>query len=258
MRDKRTTLRILVTRSRRGKGRLRKKLEQAGFEVRSIPTIDFRVVDGPWAAQLSAPKRPWDLTIFTSRTTLEFMEEFIGRESIRRGKEVFGKIAVVGRSTARRVQSLGLSIDYQPERFDAEALLDTLDGHIGEGARIAIPRALDARELLPDTLDAWGADVHVLPVYEAFQPTQSINQLEQLTIDDIDLVTFASSNTVRYFEQLLTPTSEWLRGCPCACIGPITQATAEELGYSPIGTPIEASFEALTERIQRWHESVGG
>jgi uroporphyrinogen III methyltransferase/synthase len=246
---------VLVTRSRRGPGRLRRRLESRGFKVVSVPTISFRPVESEWDKHLLEPDEPWDFTVFTSRTTLDFLTDRRPSGELVERRRNLGTIASVGRSTAAKLEELGLASDVVPEDFDAEGLLDALKGHIRKGARVAIPRAADARELLPDTLEEWGAHVTVIPIYEAYRPSESVQQLQLLGRSDVDIITFASSKTVENFESLLDESTSWLRELPAACIGPITRGTAESLGYAVLESPAEASFDGLVKVVEGWADS---
>lgn len=248
--------RVLVTRSRKGPGRLRSRLEAAGFGVVSVPTIEFRALDTRWISDLLEPSAPWDWTIFTSRTTLDFIVERLGQNDLSAYADQLGGIAAVGQSTARKLEELGLTPRLVPQEFDAEGLIEMLRPVELSGKRVALPRALDAREILPEWLRAEGAQLSVIEVYESYRPTQSISLLKQLTPDVVDVLTFASSNTVRNFDGLLDVETAWLRGVVCACIGPITRSTAEELGYKALDLPSEYTFDGLVEFLDSWREGL--
>ena len=72
-------------------------------------------------------------------------------------------------ATAGALQDRGLTCDVVPEDYVAEGLLEALERHgVGSppGARVLIPRAREARTVLPDTLREHGALVDVLAVYD--------------------------------------------------------------------------------------------
>lgn len=255
--DDRSPVRVLVTRSRRGPGRLRQKLEAAGFAVVSVPTIEFREIEHPsWEQTLCPDDRTgWDWIVLTSRTTVEFFAERWGEEGVRRRFEGFGKVVAVGRSTAEKLESLGISVSIVPARFDAEGLVDALDGAVKPGDRVVIPRAREARMVLPEALDAWGAAVTLAPVYETLQPAKTTEWLAAIAPGDVDVLTFASSKTVEHFVELLPDAAHWLKAVPCACIGPITQEYARRQGFTVMELPEEATFDSLVEHLVRWRDA---
>ena len=63
------------------------------------------------------------------------------------------------------------------------------------GARVLIPRAREARAVLPDTLREHGALVDVLPVYDTLPADELAVPVER--IEAADFITFTSSSTVR-------------------------------------------------------------
>ena len=101
------------------------------------------------------------------------------------------------------------------------------------GKRILIPRAREARAVLPDTLRERGAHVDVVTVYE----TRGARELPvpAATIEAADYVTFTSSSTVKHFVALLGEAglAERLAGVRLASIGPVTSETLREHGLEP-------------------------
>jgi uroporphyrinogen III methyltransferase/synthase len=91
---------------------------------------------------------------------------------------------------------------------------------------VLIPRAADARDVLPDGLRERGADVDVVALYDTVG-----EPLEASTVDALsaaDYVTFTSSSTVTRF---LDAVGERLpNGARVVSIGPVTSATAREHG----------------------------
>ena len=67
----------------------------------------------------------------------------------------------------------------------------------------------------------------------------------------VDVVTFTSSSTVRHFAALFPGEDlpRLLRGVAVACIGPVTRATARELGLETRIVPREYTIPALARAI---------
>jgi hypothetical protein len=100
-------------------------------------------------------------------------------------------ICCIGPRTAEALAAYGLRADVIPEQFQAEGILEVLAARQMRGARVLIPRALVARELLPDQLRAQGADVDVVPVYRTIRPAVATDRLmEQLRTGGIDVISF--------------------------------------------------------------------
>ena len=71
-------------------------------------------------------------------------------------------------------------------------------------------------------------------LYRAIVPGDSPPEaLQALKDGEIDILTFTSSSTVRNLVSMLGSDASALAKPVIACIGPITAATAEELGLRP-------------------------
>ena len=161
------------------------------------------------------------------------------------------RIAAIGPATAEALAMRGLRADFLPERFVAESVVEGLIGLGVAGAKVLIPRAREAREVLPEKLTEAGAVVTVVPVYETHPTDQDPAEiLEALKAGDIHYVTFTSSSTVENFFAKIPP--EALRAAPrvkTACIGPITAATLARYGFTPDVTAESFTIPALAEAI---------
>jgi uroporphyrinogen-III synthase len=94
------------------------------------------------------------------------------------------------------------------------------------GRPALVARAAEARDVLPDALAERGAKVDVVPLYETVREPASEELLA--AIADADYVTFTSSSTVRFFLESVG--DGFPAGTRVVSIGPVTSATARELG----------------------------
>jgi uroporphyrinogen III methyltransferase/synthase len=168
-------------------------------------------------------------------------------------------ICCIGPRTAEALAAYGVRADVIPEQFQAEGILDALAARQIRGAKVLIPRALVARELLPEQLRAQGAEVDVVPVYRTILPTVALDRLvAQLGAGEIDVISFTSSSTVRNFVGLFPSKDELLRligETTVACIGPITAATVREASLTVHVMAAENTIPSLAEAIVRHIES---
>jgi uroporphyrinogen III methyltransferase/synthase len=121
-----------------------------------------------------------------------------------------------------------------------------------KGKRVLLPRALEAREVLPKELKKRGARVDVVPAYRTIVPTARRDQLRaMLERRELAVITFTSSSTVKNFMALFKgqPVKKWLAGVKIACIGPITADTARELGLRVDIQPADFTVAALAKEI---------
>jgi uroporphyrinogen III methyltransferase/synthase len=95
-----------------------------------------------------------------------------------------------------------------------------------------LPRAAEARDLIPNQITKLGAQIDVIEAYRNVVPQNAAARvLEVLSAKrKPDWITFTSSSTVRNLLELTTP--EALEGIHVASIGPVTSATARELNLT--------------------------
>jgi uroporphyrinogen III methyltransferase/synthase len=77
---------------------------------------------------------------------------------------------------------------------------------------------------------------------------------------EVDAVTFASSSTVRNLHAVLGDEgfAAALRRTVVACIGPVTAATAREMGLSPQVVAGTHTIDGLVEALERYFEPAPG
>jgi uroporphyrinogen III methyltransferase/synthase len=150
------------------------------------------------------------------------------------------------------VREVGLRVDVVPREFRAEALIEELTGQSLAGKRVLIPRALVAREILPDKLREAGAEVVVLPAYESVPSSGGKDDLaRELGAGRIDCVTFTASSTVENFAHAFgaEEAARLLSGTRVACIGPITAETARGHGIRVDAEAREYTIDGLIEAV---------
>mgnify|MGYP000855965391 FL=1 len=248
--------RILVTRPKPQAAEFSDLIQAQGGEAVECPTIEIAPPEdqAPLDAAL-ARLSTYNWLIFTSVNGVgPFMTRLLSTQ--RDVRALAGlTICCIGPRTAEALAAYGLRADVIPEQFQAEGILDSLAGRQLRGAKVLIPRALVARELLPEQLRAQGAEVDVVPVYRTILPTVALDHLVgQLGAGEIDVISFTSSSTVRNFVGLFPSKDELLRligETTIACIGPITAATAREAGLTVHVMAAENTIPALAEAIVR-------
>jgi uroporphyrinogen III methyltransferase/synthase len=246
---------IVVTRSPLQARELVDALAGRGAEVLAFPTIE--IADPESFQPLDEAIRNLDVYRWIVFTSANAVERFFARlaEGCRDARALaHAKVAAVGPATAQHLGQHGIRPEYVPEDYRAEGVLAGLcERGVGEGTRVLIPRALEAREILPDTLRERGAIVDVVPTYRTVPGSGDPEVLERLREGSVDAVTFTSSSTVRNFLRLTEGVD--LDRVVVASIGPVTSKTARELGLE-IGveareSTIPALVRALEEHYRR-------
>jgi uroporphyrinogen III methyltransferase/synthase len=170
------------------------------------------------------------------------------------------KIGAIGPKTAGTWRELGINPDLVPDEYRAEAVVEAFQEQDSSGIRILLPRAAQAREILPQELRKMGATIDVVPAYQTVLPHQDTARVAELFEQGaIDMVTFTSSSTVTnffsMFESHEAELHKWMARVTVACIGPITARTAKENGLTVRLVPDEYTIEGLTEGIVEFYRS---
>jgi len=254
---------IVVTRSRAQASSFSQNLAELGAQVIEFPTIrlaglkDYKLLDEAIAALSS-----YQWIIFTSVNGVEFF--FKRLNELKKDSRALGqaKVCAIGPETAAGLRQHGIIPDYVPPEYRAEAIVDGLIKLGVRAVRILIPRALEARDILPEKLTEEGAFVSVIPVYETLPDSaDTAYLLDLLQKNAINMVTFTSSSTVKNFwsalkEKVDLLPSELLKGVDIACIGPICAQEAKSLGLEVSLVPKEYTIAALTEAIVSFYQSA--
>jgi uroporphyrinogen III methyltransferase/synthase len=227
--------RIVVTRAREQASDLVRRLADLGAECLQYPTI--RVVPADDTAHLDRAidrMSKYDWIVFTSVNGVKYFFErlFATGRDVRALNDL--KTAAIGPVTAAKLLSFGLRSDIVPENYRAEAVVDAFRKEKLSGKQVLLPRAAEARPVLPVELRKMGAEVDEITAYRTENVVDGAEQLiKELAEKRIDLVTFTSSSTVKNFKSLLPPETfeKLIDGLTVASIGPITTDTAVELGF---------------------------
>src|SRR5207302_2265644 len=162
----------------------------------------------------------YDWVVFTSANAVErFLTLVPDARSLGSAK-----VAAIGPGTAEALARFGIRPDVVPDRFVAESLLDGFPGGPG---RVLLPRAADAREVLPDGLAAKGWQVDVVEAYRTVAGSPAPAALDGAA--QADAITFTSSSTLTNYLEVAGAG----RVPPVVvCIGPVTAETATAAGLT--------------------------
>ena len=245
--------RIVVTRARSQGELFARKIEELGGEPIEFPTIE--IVPPPSYEPLDRAIQAlgsYHWVIFTSANGVaHFWARFRKLKQETRLLQR-ARIAAIGPKTARALAEVGMKADLVPREYRAEAILQELKPEDIRGKRILLPRAAEARDILPVTLRQWGAVVDEIAAYRTVAVKGDSADLRAGLLDrKIDMVTFTSSSTVNHFVALFPADAagELLANTAVACIGPITQKTAEDRGIRVDVVARDYTIAGLTQAI---------
>jgi uroporphyrinogen III methyltransferase / synthase len=249
--------RIIVTRAREQAGDLVEQLEELGAETIEAPSIRIEPVSTAEALDIACREASsYDWIVFTSVNGVEhFMRCLMeGPGDVRSLKGP--KLCAVGPATAERLGKYGLKVDLMPTEFHAEAVAEALRGTGSiNGARVLLPKADIAREVLGEELRKAGAQVTEVAAYrtvsEAGTRDTDPDIYKMLLERQIDIVTFTSASSVRHFVKLIGEDQaiDLLAGTLVASIGPVTAEAAQQMGIDTKIMPKEYTVPALVQAI---------
>src|SRR5262249_36475119 len=153
----------------------------------------------------------YGMVLFTSANAVE---RFVARLRHRRvDPQRLGttRVMAIGPATAAAVtRHAGVAPEVVQDDHRAEGVIDHLtQGAIPIGWRVLLPRAEEAREILPGALRSRGARVDVVTVYRTVAQPLPDEVLEMLRAGAIDLVTFASASAARAGVAALPDLDVW-------------------------------------------------
>src|SRR5438445_732966 len=247
--------RIVATSAREQAGELVRALEARGAEAVLAPVIRIQPLENLGALRaaltgLSAYR--W--VVFTSQNTVHIVFDRLVAWGLTPRVFATTAVAAIGSVTAEALTQRGVVPALVPDEFVAESLADALARQSGSlaDARILIPSASDARDALAAGLQKHGASPESIPVYRTVPAKTDLRGLaDDIKVGRIDAVTFTSSSTVRYFLDLVGRDAAISGQFVAATIGPITGATARELGLRDVMEAEPHTVPGLVESLVR-------
>jgi uroporphyrinogen III methyltransferase/synthase len=229
--------RVLITRPEGQSDEMARLLRDAGADPLEVPAV--QIVPPADHAPLDTAARSlaqYDWVVFTSSNGVRFFFAALAAAGL--DARAFGKakLAAVGPATSDALAAHGLRADVVPAEHRGEGVAEAIlaQGPV-TGLRVLLPRAEVAREVLPDSLRAGGAQVTVVTAYRTLPaPAEHFEALRaELEAGRVHAVTFTSSSTVERLVQGLGDGARELLARTCiAAISPITAAALAKLGLS--------------------------
>ena len=243
--------RILVTRPRAQADSFVEGLRTAGFEPIYFPVIEIRSIeDNSELDQALVQINKYDWVVFTSVNGVEVVFDRLEKYSS------LPRVAAIGPKTAEALKARGVTPDFVPEEYVAEAILPGL-GDL-RGKWVLLPRAEIARKALPEAIVKAGGMAHEIAVYKTLPTQPGAEGLAALKAG-VDVVTLTSPSTVQNFVTIAKQNGLDSLNLPnnplFACIGPITEQAAKEEGLVNLVVAKEYTTEGLMEVISHLEAS---
>ncbi|MBN1827750.1 MAG: uroporphyrinogen-III C-methyltransferase [Deltaproteobacteria bacterium] len=252
---------VLVTRPEEQAGHLADLLEQEGAQVLRFPLIEI-APPRSWAALDGAVGniQDYDWIVFSSVNGVKYFFDRLEKAGKTRRDLAGSGICAIGSVTAAALDRKGVFVDIMPDDFVSEALLKAFEGHDVSGKRILLPRAAEARDVIPETLQRRGARVDDIHAYQATPVDKKIEDLESLVSErPLDIITFTSPSAVRSFVRIIGSRRALVKGVQIASIGPVTAEALKEAGLPCRITAKEYTAPGLVRAIvECWFEAAAG
>jgi uroporphyrinogen III methyltransferase/synthase len=219
---------VAVTRARAQASGLARRLIGLGAEVIEAPSIRIEPRLGdPEVTEAVSRVRDYALVCFTSPNGVGLFFEALASAGQDARALAGATAAAIGPGTAAELRRNGIVADVVPGRSIAEALVEALAEVPVEGRAVLVARASEARDVLPEALSERGARVSDVGLYDTV--AEPLGEAAREQLERATYVTFTSSSTVRFF----TESGGRVRGTArVVSIGPVTSATARELGLT--------------------------
>lgn len=270
-----TGISIVVTRAGHQASELTSRLIALGASVIELPTIAI-VPPESWQSVDAAIEQidEYDWILFASTNAVH---HFITRWSQRPSTKMFtGKYAAIGPSTSEALRRNNIVASFQPGgAFVSEAFVEQFPGYPNLiGQKMLWPRTNIGRDIIVQKLQEAGAEVDIVQAYQtvpASASDQTVAKLiEMLVRGQVDIITVASSQSVRNLAQILrnafslyddssaASMRQVLRRTAVISIGPQTTATAVECLGKCEGQAEEFNIDGLINAVLYFVETNAG
>ena len=240
--------RIVVTRARAQASGLAKRLRDLGAEVVELPAIRIEPLIGAEEVVRAVESlHTYALVCLTSPNGVRLLFEAMDAQGRDARALTHAQVAAIGPGTARELEAHGIKADFVPDRFVAEALVESLAELPLQDKPVLVARAAKARDVLPDALSERGARVDVVPLYETVTEEPDPAAVEAAA--SADFVTFTSSSTVT---NLLGALGDRMpAAAKVISIGPVTSDTAREAGLEVHAEAESHDIDGLVQTLIR-------
>ena len=249
--------RVLVTRAREQASSLVRLLQERGATAIEFPTIRFLPPSSfaPLDAAI-AMIATYQWAVFTSVNGVHRFAARLAESGL--SPKVLERIRIVaiGPATAAALRDLGVDVEIVPSSSVGEALVAELRAYDLRGARVLLPQAEAARDVVSIGLSDGGAHVDAVATYRSVDAGHGDYGRTLLASGGVDAVTLTSSSTARNLVSVLgAPARTLLGSTTIASIGPITSQTARDLGLT---VTVEATDHTLPGLVNALEGYVGG
>jgi uroporphyrinogen III methyltransferase/synthase len=244
---------VLVTRATHQANELSRQLIEKGARPVEFPTINIRPTANTGEIENTIKQlQKYQWVVFTSVNSVDIFFQHLNRLKLDARSFFNVNIGVIGPATCKRLESKGLNPDFIPDEYTSQGIISLFRKLDITGKRILLPRSNLADNELAAGLEALGAIVDQVTIYETMPVSNNSSSLiDILTKDKIDIVTFISSSAVTNFIKI-TGNTNTFHNITIACIGPKTAETAERVGLTVNISAATHTIPGLVSAIEEY------
>ncbi|WP_239254984.1 uroporphyrinogen-III synthase [Listeria ilorinensis] len=226
-----------MTRAEIENNRYQHLIEENGFSFINFPLIQTI----PLEFKLTPESLKADWFFFTSATTVRFFFEKIAPIELNKTK-----IAAIGEKTCKELKKLGLSVHFQPSKYETAVFLEEWLAAFPAPAKIYFPQSAIGKDEIKKRLTERGYQIQVQSIYTTILPDEARQDRARLLSEQNPIITFASPSAWTHFLQLFQGE---VSNFQIGSIGPVTTKAIEKSGYSVHFEPSHYTMEALLKKI---------
>lgn len=250
--------RIVVTRARTQAAELSDQLLELGADVLELPMIRTRApAERETLVDAITELNSYQWLVFTSANGVDWFFEHFFRAFDDLRDLGGARIAAVGPATAERLKRLHLKVEVMPTKHTGADVARAInDFESIENLNICLLRAAKATPDLPKELEAAGAIVDDIPVYETIAETEDrLGMVAQFQETGADWLTFTSPSTVEHFHARFDLPA-LLKKFPATRIASIGPETTRALGALHVPPALEARDHTCAGLIAELKKAV--
>jgi len=240
-------------------------LRALGADALPVAVLEAKEIEDNAALDRAiANLNQYEWIIFTSAWGVSFFADHL-RKSVYNAAGL-PKICAIGSATSAAAEKRGFHIALMADEFTAEGVMKSMEQYHGgvknlSGFGVLIPRALEAREFLPEALRSAGCRVDAIPCYQTVRPEPDAELSVRLMNETPDLIVFTSAKAVQNFLKTAaavigeTTARMRLHEAVAAVIGPVTAAALESEGKKAEIIPAEHAVPSLLAAIADFFKS---
>ena len=241
--------RILVTRTRDQASKLSALLAKEGAIPLELPSIAIKPINIKMLQKQIKHVDKYSWIVFTSSNAVKIFFDTLyslGLDSQHLNKS---KFATIGPATTSSLNKHHILETLKPTTFNTRELGNLLVNEGMSNQTILLPRSESGHDEFVNRLRNSGGIVEDIKVYKTYIPERSKKTASDILKGGIDIATFTSSSTVYGLVSLLGGINE-LKNVTIACIGPVTEEAARQVGLKPDISVSESTVESMVKAVK--------